>query len=91
MKQRILNQIEKIDVEITDKRKYGRATIIFLKINKHKYLERGKTMEIFTLLETLEDILENSKSLPFTNKGMVDKEEMLRNNKRNKNKTYQMN
>ena len=34
-------------------------------------------MEIFTLLETLEDILENSKNLPFTNKGMVDKEEML--------------
>ena len=34
-------------------------------------------MEIFTLLETLEDILENSKNLPFTNKGLVDKEEML--------------
>ena len=34
-------------------------------------------MEIFTLLETLEDILENSKNLPFTNKGMVDKEELL--------------
>ena len=27
---RILNQIEKMDVEITDKRKYGRANIIFL-------------------------------------------------------------
>lgn len=39
---RILNQIEKMDVEITDKRKYGRATIIFLKYRKHKYLERGK-------------------------------------------------
>lgn len=34
-------------------------------------------MEIFTLLETLEDILENSRNLPFTNKSMVDKEEML--------------
>ena len=34
-------------------------------------------MAIFTLLETLEDILENSKKLPFTSKGMVDKEEML--------------
>ena len=34
-------------------------------------------MEIFTLLETLEDILENSRSLPFTSKSMVDKEEML--------------
>mgnify|MGYP001065994306 FL=1 len=31
---RILNQIEKMDVEITDKRKYGRATIIFLKSRK---------------------------------------------------------
>ena len=31
---RILNQIEKMDVEITDKRKYGRATIIFLKYIK---------------------------------------------------------
>ena len=34
-------------------------------------------MEIFTLLETLEDILENSKKVPFTTRGMVDKEEML--------------
>ena len=34
-------------------------------------------MEIFTLLETLEDILENSKNLPFSNKGIVDKEEIL--------------
>ena len=34
-------------------------------------------MEIFTLLETLEDILENSRNLPFTNKTMVDKDEML--------------
>ena len=34
-------------------------------------------MEIFTLLETLEDILENSRSIPFTNKTMVDKEELL--------------
>ena len=29
---RILKQIEKMDVEITDRRKYGRATIIFLKL-----------------------------------------------------------
>ena len=35
-------------------------------------------MEIFTLLETLEDILERSKSVPFTEKAIVDKEEMLR-------------
>ena len=34
-------------------------------------------MEIFTLLETLEDILENSKKLPFSSKGIVDKEEVL--------------
>ena len=34
-------------------------------------------MEIFTLLETLEDILEKSKSIPFTEKAIVDKEEVL--------------
>lgn len=34
-------------------------------------------MEIFTLLETLEETIENSRSMPFTNKGMVDKEELL--------------
>ena len=34
-------------------------------------------MEIFTLLETLEDIMEKSKSVPFTEKGIVDKEEVL--------------
>ena len=34
-------------------------------------------MEIFTLLETLEEIIENSKNVPFTNKGVVDKEELL--------------
>jgi cell division septum initiation protein DivIVA len=34
-------------------------------------------MEIFTLLETLEDILERSKSVPFSGKAIVDKEEML--------------
>ena len=34
-------------------------------------------MEIFTLLETLEDILERSKTIPFTHKGLVDKTEML--------------
>ena len=39
--------------------------------------ERGKIMEIFTLLETLEEIMENSKNVPFTEKGIVDKEEVL--------------
>jgi cell division septum initiation protein DivIVA len=34
-------------------------------------------MEIFTLLETLEDILERSKTIPFSDKGIVDKEELL--------------
>lgn len=40
-------------------------------------LERSKSMEIFTLLEALEDILERSKSVPFTEKSIVDKEEVL--------------
>ena len=34
-------------------------------------------MEIFTLLETLEDILEKGKSVPFTTKTIIDKDELL--------------
>ena len=34
-------------------------------------------MEIFTLLETLEDLLERSRGVPFSSKVIVDKEEML--------------
>ena len=34
-------------------------------------------MEIFNLLETIEDMLENSKTLPVTNKAVLDKEELL--------------
>ena len=34
-------------------------------------------MEIFTLLESLEDILERSKGVPFSSKCMVDKEAVL--------------
>ncbi len=34
-------------------------------------------MEIFTLLETLEDILERSKTIPFTEKSVVEKTQML--------------
>ncbi|MFR2534281.1 MAG: ATPase [Clostridia bacterium] len=34
-------------------------------------------MEIFTLLETIEEMLESSKGLPFTAKAIIDKEEML--------------
>ena len=34
-------------------------------------------MEIFTLLETLEDLLERSRNLPFSDKSIVSKDEML--------------
>ena len=34
-------------------------------------------MEIFELLESLEDIIESSKTVPFTSKGIVDKLEIL--------------
>ena len=34
-------------------------------------------MEIFTLLETIEDMLENSKQIPFSHKAIIDKNEIL--------------
>ena len=34
-------------------------------------------MEIFELLENLEDIIERSRNLPFSGKGIVDKDEIL--------------
>ena len=34
-------------------------------------------MEIFTLLETLEDMLEKSRTVPFSSKCVVDKDEIL--------------
>ena len=34
-------------------------------------------MEIFTILESLEDLIENSRNLPFSSKGIVDKDELL--------------
>ena len=34
-------------------------------------------MEIFTLLETIEEILENSRNVPFSHKVLTDKEELL--------------
>ncbi len=34
-------------------------------------------MEIFTLLENIEDILEKSKGVPFSNKVLVDKDEII--------------
>ena len=42
-----------------------------------KETERSKIMEIFALLEALEDIAERSVSIPFTRKGIVEKEEIL--------------
>ena len=34
-------------------------------------------MEIFTLLETLEDLIENSKKMPFSDKCVIDQNEVL--------------
>ena len=34
-------------------------------------------MEIFTLLETLEDIMEKSRNVPFSTKCVVDRDEMI--------------
>ena len=34
-------------------------------------------MEIFTLLDTLEDVLEEGRGLPFSSKGIVDKEQFM--------------
>lgn len=34
-------------------------------------------MEIFTLLDTLEDLLEEGKTIPFSTKGIVDKEQLV--------------
>ena len=34
-------------------------------------------MEIFTLLENLEELIENSKKMPFTNKIMIEQDEIL--------------
>ena len=34
-------------------------------------------MEIFTLLETLEDLIENGKKVPFSEKAIVDQNEVL--------------
>ena len=34
-------------------------------------------MEIFELLEFLEDIIEKGKNVPFTNKGVIDKDDIL--------------
>ena len=38
---------------------------------------KGENMEIFTLLETIEDMLKNSKEVPFTHKAIIDNEEEI--------------
>jgi len=45
--------------------------------NFYLYARKGQIMEIFTLLEALEEMLETSRSIPFSDKGIIDKEEML--------------
>ena len=56
---RELLELEKINIEVTDIRKYGRVSLIFLaKVQQNSTRKGLKTMEIFTLLETLEDMLE---------------------------------
>lgn len=38
---------------------------------------KGAKMEIFTLLENMEDLIENSKEIPLTHKALLNKEELL--------------
>ena len=40
-------------------------------------------MEILSILESLEELVEKSVSVPFSGKCMIDKEEILRNYQRN--------
>ena len=40
-------------------------------------VRKENKMEIFTLLEALEDIIERSKSIPFSAKCIIEKEELL--------------
>ena len=69
--QREIKELKNVtDLEVYDERKYGRVKLLFLR-------RKGWIMEIFTLLETLEEMLENSKTIPIVNKGLIDKEEML--------------
>jgi len=42
-----------------------------------EFYERGNKMEIFSLLEKLEDVVENGWVVPLTGKTMVDKKEMI--------------
>lgn len=91
---RDIEEVQKIEkIEIIDKRKYGRANLIFIKLawafllNRrfHKSFvykssakrKRKHIMEIFTLLENLEENIENSKKVPFTNKIMIEQDEIL--------------
>ena len=38
---------------------------------------KGAKMEIFTLLENINDLIENSKEIPLTHKALLNKEELL--------------
>lgn len=50
----------------------------FLNNNRIMYIERIEvTMEMLSVLETLEDMIERSLSVPFVGKCLVDKEEVL--------------
>ena len=53
-----------------------KAKIEFYKIAVRKILG-GVLMEILSILETLEDVIEKSISVPFSGKCMVDREEIL--------------
>lgn len=47
-------------------------------MNKYsKYIRKDSFMEIFKLLEELEELLAKATSVPFTNKAIVDKEQIL--------------
>ena len=52
---------------------------LFLSIHMEnkEFRERGSGMEIFTLLEKLEDVVENGLVIPLTGKTMVNKKEMI--------------
>ena len=39
---------------------------------------KGETMEIFTLLESIEDMIKNGKRIPFSNKVLINQEQLLK-------------
>lgn len=56
------------NLECIDNRNYGNVVL--------KFLNGGRKMEIFTLLESLEEILESGSKVPFSSKVMVDIDEL---------------